>query len=233
MASSYSAQSLFHVADLVAVITGGGSGLGRVIAHSLAANGAKAVYVLGRREEALGQTRDSSPSPAITHPVLCDVTSKDSLAAAADRVRKDVGYCNAVFANSGVATAESQVFITASIAGFTRQPSVGFAYGPSKAAAMHLTKQLSTALEPLKIRVKAFAPGIYPSDMTDSTFLKDSDNPCQEGGMSRELVPLERCGTEEEMAGAALFLASRAGGYVNGNVLVTDGGRVSTMPVSY
>lgn len=295
MASSYSAQSLFEVKGLIAVVTGGGSGLGKVIAHALAANGAKAVYILGRREEALGRTRDSSPNPDITHPVVCDVTSKDSLATAADRVRKDVGYCDVVFANSGVATAglgdaiknvgnssvkslqeklwapsmdefnktfhvnvtgafytavafldlldeankravvsqKAQVVITASIAGFSRMPAAGFAYGPSKAAVMHLTKQLATVLSPLKIRINCIAPGIYPSDMTESTFFKDSANPRQEGGLPKEMVPLERCGAEEEMAGAALFLASKAGGYVDGNVLVTDGGRVGIMPGSY
>ncbi|KAM4060753.1 short chain dehydrogenase [Hirsutella rhossiliensis] len=105
MAPSYSAQALFEVKNLVAVVTGGGSGLGKVIAHALAANSAKAVYILGRREEALVQTRDSSPNPDVTHLIVCDVTSKDSLAAAADRVRKDVSYCNAVFANRGIAMA--------------------------------------------------------------------------------------------------------------------------------
>ncbi|KAG5956687.1 hypothetical protein E4U58_006465 [Claviceps cyperi] len=57
-ASSYSAASLFSVKGLVAVITGGGSGLGAITAHALVANGAKAVYILGRKKEALLSTQE-------------------------------------------------------------------------------------------------------------------------------------------------------------------------------
>lgn len=46
-------------------------------------------------------------------------------------------------------------------------------------------------------------------------------------------IPLERVGTEEEMAGAILYMTSQAGGYCNGNVLVTDGGRLSMSPSTY
>jgi NAD(P)-dependent dehydrogenase (short-subunit alcohol dehydrogenase family) len=48
-----------------------------------------------------------------------------------------------------------------------------------------------------------------------------------------EKIPLRRAGTEEDMAGAILFLASKAGSYLNGNVLVLDGGRLSMMPATY
>jgi NAD(P)-dependent dehydrogenase (short-subunit alcohol dehydrogenase family) len=46
-------------------------------------------------------------------------------------------------------------------------------------------------------------------------------------------LPAERVGDLKDMAGTILFLASRAGGYVNGNVLLTDGGRVSILPSTY
>lgn len=49
----------------------------------------------------------------------------------------------------------------------------------------------------------------------------------------REQFPAERAGDETDMAGAILFLASRAGGYINGNVLVIDGGKLSVMPATY
>ena len=54
-----------------------------------------------------------------------------------------------------------------------------------------------------------------------------------EGGLSAELAPLERTGTEEDMAGTALFLCSKAGAYLSGNVVVTDGGRLGQLPSSY
>jgi NAD(P)-dependent dehydrogenase (short-subunit alcohol dehydrogenase family) len=47
-----------------------------------------------------------------------------------------------------------------------------------------------------------------------------------EGTFPMELIPLRRAGTDQEMAGTILYLASRAGGYVNGHVLVVDGGNL-------
>ena len=52
-------------------------------------------------------------------------------------------------------------------------------------------------------------------------------------GMTIDRIPEERAGSEQDMAGAILYLTSRAGGYCNGNVLVTDGGRLSLMPSTY
>ncbi|KAL6900167.1 hypothetical protein GGI43DRAFT_384338 [Trichoderma evansii] len=290
--NSYSADSLFRVDGLVAVITGGGSGLGRITAHALAANGAKAVYVLGRREDALMATRDTSPSPEVIRPVACDVTSKDSLKAAADRVRQELGYCDVVFANSGTITADnssiisnvdnldlksiqeglwahdmeeftdsfrvnvtaafytvlafldlldegnkravvpqkSQAIITGSVASYARLPRAGFAYGTSKAAAVQLAKQLATLLAPHKIRVNSIVPGLYPSEMTERDIKASPVEVREEGSIPGSFVPLARFGIEEEFAGAMLFLTSKAGGYVDGSVLVTDGGRLSISP---
>jgi NAD(P)-dependent dehydrogenase (short-subunit alcohol dehydrogenase family) len=52
-------------------------------------------------------------------------------------------------------------------------------------------------------------------------------------GWPKSVVPEERPGDEEDIAGAILFLVSRAGAYINGNVLVTDGGRLGVVPASY
>lgn len=49
----------------------------------------------------------------------------------------------------------------------------------------------------------------------------------------RDFLPQERNGDEKDIAGAMLFLASRAGAYINGNVLLTDGGRLSVLPATY
>lgn len=48
-----------------------------------------------------------------------------------------------------------------------------------------------------------------------------------------EMIPLQRPGAETDMGGTILFLASKAGAYLNGNVVVTDGGRLSILPGSY
>lgn len=66
---------------------------------------------------------------------------------------------------------------------------------------------------------------VYPSDMAAGLI--------GDGVLPKSKVPLERAGTEEDMAGATLFLTSRAGAYITGNILVSDGGRLSILPSAY
>lgn len=70
-----------------------------MIAQALASNGAKKVYILGRRMDALAETAASCPDSII--PIVCDVTCKDSLQAAADQVTSGSGYINMLWCNSG------------------------------------------------------------------------------------------------------------------------------------
>ena len=125
---------------------------------------------------------------------------------------------------------KSQIVMTSSIAGFNRKHTAGYAYAASKAGATHLVKQLATSFAPYMIRVNAIAPGLYLSEMTAHRFSKDAS---WEGAVPAEAVPLKRTGAEEDMAGTAIYLASRAGAYLDGNILVSDGGRLSITPASY
>ena len=70
-----------------------------MMAKALAVNGAKKVYILGRRADALEKA--ASEHPAVV-PLQCDITSKESLQNAVDRITTEVGYINVVIANSGV-----------------------------------------------------------------------------------------------------------------------------------
>lgn len=92
-------NALFQVSGLVAVITGGGSGLGRMMARALASNGAAKVYITGRRLNKLQETAEGYPNIV---PIQGDATDKDSLKAAADQIKAESGYVNLVIANSGV-----------------------------------------------------------------------------------------------------------------------------------
>lgn len=62
------------------------------------------------------------------------------------------------------------------------------------------------------------------------TLMKNAD---EDGKFARDFIPEERAGSIKDMGGAVLFLTSRAGGYINGNVLLTDGGRLGILPSSY
>lgn len=94
-----------------------------------------------------------------------------------------------------------------------------FSYGPSKAAVHHLTRTLAAHLAGRYITANAIAPGPFPSQMMAHTL--DTM-----GEQIRERVPLKRIGEPSDMAGVALYLASRAGSYVTGIVIPVDGGIV-------
>ncbi|KAF3067191.1 Rhamnolipids biosynthesis 3-oxoacyl-[acyl-carrier-protein] reductase [Daldinia childiae] len=123
---------------------------------------------------------------------------------------------------------KSQVIATSSIGAYNRVPAAGYAYGSSKAGVVHMMKQLATALVPYGIRSNVIAPGFYPSEMTEPLLQK---RPTQE--WPKSVVPEQRLGDQEDIAGAILFLVSKAGAYINGNVLVTDGGRLGVVPAAY
>lgn len=67
----------------------------------------------------------------------------------------------------------------------------------------------------------------------DMSYMKTEKDPREEGALHSSVVPLERVGSEEDFAGVALFLASKAGGYVDGAIILADGGRISLLPSSY
>jgi NAD(P)-dependent dehydrogenase (short-subunit alcohol dehydrogenase family) len=92
------------------------------------------------------------------------------------------------------------------------------AYSASKAAVLGLTRDLAAQWSTRKgIRVNAIAPGYFASEMTDTY-----PDGYLEGHLAR--MPIARMGDPEEIAAAAVFLASAAGGYVTGATLVVDGG---------
>ena len=101
MASNIEAVNLFNVKGMVAVVTGGGTGIGLMMARALALNGASKVYILGRRLEKLQEAAKTSRHGNII-PLQCDVTSKDALAKAAAQVQQEVGFLNLLIANSGI-----------------------------------------------------------------------------------------------------------------------------------
>jgi NAD(P)-dependent dehydrogenase (short-subunit alcohol dehydrogenase family) len=130
---------------------------------------------------------------------------------------------------------KSQVLVTTSIAGYSRTPGTNLAYGASKAAATHLIKHLAGTLAPYAIRVNGVAPGLFPSDLAEGLIagVSPNGNPMEEGSVSAKIIPVTRVGVEDDMKGTVLFVASRAGAYLNGNITVLDGGRLSQFPGTY
>ena len=110
----------------------------------------------------------------------------------------------------------AKVIHIASIDGVSVNPQETYSYAASKAGLIHLTRRMALKLAPERIAVSAIAPGAFASTMN-----KDARD---HGDEVAQRIPLGRIGTPEDMAGAAIYLSSRAGDYVVGSTLIVDGG---------
>ncbi|KAF5367326.1 hypothetical protein D9757_010111 [Collybiopsis confluens] len=321
---AYNPLRLFNVQGLVAVVTGGGSGIGLMMATALENNGA-IVYIVGRRYDVLQRAAKESSRFKNIIPLQGDITDRESLLDVVQTIKAQHGYIDLLVNNAGIArnlyvhplpspeeslnlrsppsppaspslepsvpsikgfqaalwntgapedfaetfstnvTApyystvafldllhqgnmrqqgpsypsfpsippfhSSQVITVSSSGSFRVDPKiVSMSYTLSKAASTHLGKCLANLLAPWGIRSNVLAPGVWPSEMTNSSLTSNSKLDPRTMAMAG---PLKRAGTEEEMAGTILFLASKAGAYVNGAVWLIDGGRVGSVASSY
>lgn len=110
----------------------------------------------------------------------------------------------------------AKVINVASIDGLSISPLETYSYAASKSGLMHLTRRLALRLVQDNIVMSAIAPGAFASEMN-----RDARDNAQ-GVAAR--IPAGRIGRADDMAGAAIYLASRAGDYVVGATLVVDGG---------
>ena len=126
-----------------------------------------------------------------------------------------------------VARGRGSIVCTASVAGL-RANAAGAPYSASKAGVISLVQTAANALIGTGVRVNAVCPGLIETGMTRFLF----DRARERGTEARigQLNPLQRAGMPEEIAGAALFLASDEASYVNGQALAVDGGLSSTLP---
>ena len=117
---------------------------------------------------------------------------------------------------AGAKVQPAKVINVASIDGVSVNPMETYSYAASKAGLIHLTKRMSLRLVQDNIVVSGIAPGAFASEMN-----RDARDHGQE--VARR-IPAGRIGTDEDMAGVAIYLASRAGDYVVGQTIVVDGG---------
>lgn len=118
----------------------------------------------------------------------------------------------------------SRVIVTASVAGIgvgSLGEHATFAYSASKAAALHLTRNLAVELAPQGILCNSIAPGFFPTKMANGLM--------ELQGGTKQLAddtPNKRLGTAEDIAGTVVYLCSRAGSHIAGGHVVLDGGSV-------
>ena len=117
-----------------------------------------------------------------------------------------------------IARREGSIIIISSIGGLRGTPVIG-AYGISKAADMQLARNLAHEFGPHNVRVNCIAPGLIRTDFAKALWE-------DEALLTKRtaITPLRRIGEPDEIAGAAVFLASAAGSFMTGQSLVIDGG---------
>ncbi|KPM43534.1 hypothetical protein AK830_g2986 [Neonectria ditissima] len=120
----------------------------------------------------------------------------------------------------------SRVLITASVAGLgigTLGAQGTYGYSASKAAAIHLGRNLALELGPRHITVNSICPGFFPSKMSNGLL-------AMAGGADQiaKANPMGRLGMPEDIAGVVVYLTSRAGSHVNGEAIAIDGGALWT-----
>jgi 3-oxoacyl-[acyl-carrier protein] reductase len=120
--------------------------------------------------------------------------------------------------HSFLATAKGSLIIVSSVSGY--QSNLGNpAYAASKAGAVSLTKSLAEAWARDGIRVNGIAPGLVATKLTHVTTQNETRMQA-----ALRAIPLRRTGTPDELAGAAIFLASPLASYVVGETIIVDGG---------
>ncbi|MEZ0053446.1 NAD(P)-dependent dehydrogenase (short-subunit alcohol dehydrogenase family) [Mycobacterium sp. MAA66] len=254
---------LFRLDGKVAVVTGGGRGIGVMIARGLLEAGAAKVYLAARKAAELEAVAAELSGLGEVETVPADLGTAEGVLALADAIAAKEDQVHALFNNAGAAWGQTfaefpesgfdkvfdinvkgvflltralvpllnaaateddpaRVINTGSIDGIVA-PGRGrdnFSYSASKAAVHMLTRHLAGELAP-RILVNAIAPGLFPSRMTKEILAAG------EGAIGAGM-PLGRVGRPDDMAGIAVFLASKASTFITGAVIPVDGG-VSTI----
>jgi beta-ketoacyl ACP reductase len=224
------------------LVTGGNRGIGLAIAQAFAANG-----------DRVAVTHRGSGAPDGLFGVSCDVTSTEQVDEAFGKVEAELGPVQVLVANAGIAddtllmrmseesftrvidanltgayrvakratpgmlrARSGRMIFVSSVVAFVGAPGQAN-YAASKAGLVGLARAIARELGSRSITANVIAPGFVETDMTAA--MTDARRAEVLGG-----VPLQRYGTVDEIAGAALYLASDTAAYVTGAVLAVDGG---------
>ncbi|WP_420383354.1 SDR family oxidoreductase [Novosphingobium sp.] len=248
---------LFSLEGRVAVVTGGSRGIGAMIAEGFLAAGAARVYITARKAEVVADTAARLGERCIALPGdISTIAGIEALVEdlQARETQLDILVNNAGVAwgaefesfpemgwdkvmnlnvktpffltqkllpmlKAGAVEHPAKVINIASIDGLRINPWETYSYQASKAAVVQLTRRMSARLIRDNIVVSCICPGAFPSEMNKAA--KNAPD------ASSKAIPSRRVGDLEDMAGGAIYLASRAGDYVVGTPLPIDGGIVN------
>lgn len=244
-----------QLANQTAVVTGAGRGIGRAIALKFAAEGADVACVSRTAENSEKVANEIRALGRKAWAYAADVSNSAAVSETVEKILSDAGKLDILVNNAGVtrdgllmrmSDEDWDTVLNTNLKGafhFTREFSrvflkqrsgriinvasviglIGNAgqanYAASKAALIGFTKSVAREFASRGITVNALAPGFIETDMT--AVLSDDLR-----AEVLKTIPLKRFGRAEDIAGAAVFLASSAAGYITGQVLTVDGGMV-------
>lgn len=251
-------RDLFSLEGKTALVTGGSTGIGAMIAEGLISFGAK-VYLVARREEVLKKKQQELAKIGPCECIAADVSSVAGITGLAHAFGEREQSLDILVNNAGISdggreiediTEETwdsvmdlnmksvffmiQAFLPflrigaspetprnviniASIDGCGKLNAFyNYAYGASKAGVIQLGRHLGDRLSWEGIHVNTISPGDFPTDL--NTAARDRTDEM------KNVIPAKRIGEKENIAGAAIFLASRAGSFNVGSNIVVDGG---------
>ena len=238
----------------VAIVTGGSRGIGRGIVQAFAREGAKVAIVFrGNQEAADGLVQEITQSGGTARAYQTDVADTAAVVACVSKVEEELGPIDVLVNNAGVIhddlfvrlePADWNKVIQTNLGGtynFCHAIAFGMMrrrtgriinissvaaehvnagqsnYAASKGAINSLTRALAVELAKRGVTVNAIAPGFIETDMSAAVRNKAGDT-------IKNMVPMKRIGTPEDIARVAVFLASADSSYITGQVLTVDGG---------
>ena len=251
-------KDIFSLEDKIALVTGGSTGIGEMIAEGFLNFGAK-VYIVARREQILKKTQERLSKIGICDYIVADLGSLKGVEILKKTFCEREKSLDILVNNAGISdggkelesiTEESwdsvvdlnikiiffmiqkflpllrvesspespkNVINIASIDGCGKLNSYyNYAYGVSKAGVIQLGKHLGDSLAWEGIHLNTISPGDFPTDL--NTVARDNTEDM------KKVIPAKRIGQKENIAGAAIFLASMAGSFSVGSNIIIDGG---------
>ncbi|MBA4763150.1 SDR family oxidoreductase [Sphingomonas sp.] len=252
-----SIASLFEVSGKVALVTGGSSGIGEMIATTLARAGVT-VFIAARKPDRLAEALARIAAHGTVEAIPADLADPNGADRLAGELGERTGQLDILVNNAGATWGApfgefpasgwdrvmdlnaratfllsqslmpllaksadeddwSSVINVSSVASRYTDDTPSAAYGPSKAAVEQLTRVMARWLPNHRIRVNCIAPGWFPSRMNAPI-----GDDYRAAWLDR--TPLKRFGRAEDIGALAIYLASRASSFVNGQVIAIDGG---------
>ena len=246
---------MFKLSNKIAVITGASQGIGKVIAEVLSSAGAHVICVARTENKIKALANEINKKSGTASFKPCDTSDGEAFASLINDTVKEYGKLDILINNAGITkdalvmrmnedqwdivlntnlkgafhgmkaairpmmkNRSGRIINITSIVGLTGNPGQAN-YAASKAGLIGMTKSIAKEVASRGITVNCIAPGWIGTDMTDE--LPDAT---KDQFLSR--IPIGRIGTPEDIAHAALFLASDEANYITGQTITVDGGRI-------